>query len=538
MLVSPIIVSVKNACSGTSVADLIKERKFEELVNVQGQAVEPLIALLKERDINVRNDAVDTLGKIGEIAIKPLIDDLRADYNNHRWDCQRALSTIGTPSVEPLIKSLEHSDAKFIKYAVIALGNIGDAAAVEPLISLLAHQDPRVREWTAKSLGMLGDAHAVSPLISALADADVSVRSSAALALAELRDVQSVEKLLLSLEDGEWEVRRDSAFALGEMKDKRAVEPLIALLNDKDAWVRDEAKRALAKIGESSVDPLIKIMKDGKNTEKKYAANALGMIGNKKSVDVLLNAVENNDKAVQKASICALGALKAEAAITPIINKLMGNDLGVRYCTTYALTMIGNPSVKLLIHAAKEDAKVGAEPIINVLGIIGDNSAAEYVISTLESDSISIRRASARALARINDDRSVAPLILKLTDKDEFVRYYAANALRNKKWKAENKAENLLFLFAYQEWGELIKLKREAFDTLIDALLDGSKSIRINSATTLGKMGDTAAIASLASLLDDDEKKVKAAALEALKKLTKEDFGYEKDLWLNWKEKK
>ncbi|MEW6233639.1 MAG: HEAT repeat domain-containing protein, partial [Chloroflexota bacterium] len=59
-----------------------------------------------------------------------------------------------------------------------------------------------------------------------------------------------VEPLIAALGDADAEVRRYAAWALGEIGDVRAVEPLIAALGDADAEVRRYAAWALGRIGD------------------------------------------------------------------------------------------------------------------------------------------------------------------------------------------------------------------------------------------------------------------------------------------------
>lgn len=92
--------------------------------------VEGLGKALAHKDENIRKEALEALGKMGEPAVEPLIRDLEDSGN-----VAIVLSRIGGPAVEPLIRVLKsYSVSPFPQtYAAEALGRIGDIKAVEPL---------------------------------------------------------------------------------------------------------------------------------------------------------------------------------------------------------------------------------------------------------------------------------------------------------------------------------------------------------------------------------------------------------------------
>ncbi|MEX2720691.1 MAG: HEAT repeat domain-containing protein, partial [Candidatus Wukongarchaeota archaeon] len=181
---------------------LIAKEEWDKLVRLGEPAVEPLIQALKDKDINVRRGAAETLGKIG---------DARA--------------------VEPLTQSLKDGDKDVRRNSTRALGKIGEPA-VEPLMMALKDKDVDVRKRAAETLGEIGDARAVEPLTQALKDEDGDVRWNAVGALDKLgwKPEDDIEKALYLIAKEEW----DKLVRLGEP----AVEPLIQALKDKDINVR------------------------------------------------------------------------------------------------------------------------------------------------------------------------------------------------------------------------------------------------------------------------------------------------------------
>jgi HEAT repeat protein len=80
-------------------------------------------------------------------------------------------------AVEPLIAVLKDIDSNVRSNAAEALGNIKDARAVEPLIAAMQDEASGVRKAAARALGEIQDARAATALITALKNKDLEVIS-------------------------------------------------------------------------------------------------------------------------------------------------------------------------------------------------------------------------------------------------------------------------------------------------------------------------------------------------------------------------
>ncbi len=134
------------------------------------RAIELLIQAIKDKDKNVRINAAEALGNIGEPAVEPLIQALKDEDFNVQVNAARALGIIGEPAVEPLIQALKDEDWVDRYLAIWTLGNIGDERAIEPLIQALKDKEGMVRTYAAQALGNIGDERAIEPLIQAMKD--------------------------------------------------------------------------------------------------------------------------------------------------------------------------------------------------------------------------------------------------------------------------------------------------------------------------------------------------------------------------------
>jgi len=263
-------------------------------------AIEPLFAMLKNENPNIRYIAIENLGKA------------------------RTLHTI-----EPLIAALMDKEVDIRGAAAYALGELGDPRAIEPLIVALKDKNVYVHESVARALGKMRDRRAIKPLVSASGSvalgaseiepliAALGYKDSDAqyMAIQSLREVgaPAVKPLIEAL--GDQKVRSGAAKALGEIKDARAIDPLIAVLRDED-----NAAEALGKIGAPAVEPLIVALRDEDWYVRENAAKALGETKDARAVKPLIEAL--GDQNVRSNAAKALGKIKDVRAIAPLIAAL------------------------------------------------------------------------------------------------------------------------------------------------------------------------------------------------------------------------
>lgn len=215
----------------------IKEAAAEAVIDELGvNAVELLIAEFRNPQRGRGDGICRALKKIGNSAVSPLITALKDTDNKVRSSAAYALGKSGV--VGPLINALKDPDIQ-VRYGVLsALGTMASSYAlsktgvVEPLIDLLKDPDSKIRSSAAYVLGKTKDARVLDPLFTALSDSDENVRCTVAKALAyddlNIRDTPRwMEPLITALNDSNSHVRRYAAVALGEIGDTRAVEPLV-----------------------------------------------------------------------------------------------------------------------------------------------------------------------------------------------------------------------------------------------------------------------------------------------------------------------
>src|SRR3989441_191278 len=198
------------------------------LTQIGEPTVAPLIEGLKDENFQVRLHSVQALGGI------------TSDYPTGRsW-------LRDSRPVPPLIALLKDKDRAVREDAAIALGMIGDPSAVPALIE--AMQDGAVRVRAIMALGMIADPRSVEPLIRVLEGVGINlkgtpmpgcivseewfIREQAALALGHINDLRSVPALCQALKDTR--LREKASQALIELG-PQIIDMLVDFINDPEA---------------------------------------------------------------------------------------------------------------------------------------------------------------------------------------------------------------------------------------------------------------------------------------------------------------
>jgi HEAT repeat protein len=128
----------------------------------------PLQIALGDPNLLVRARAAESLGQVGDpAAVTPLVKRLedRSEDREVRTRAAEALGRLGSEeAVEPLLDVLDDPVWHIRYHAIVALGQIGDAAALEGLEEATRYDpDPFNREEAAQALRRLGRPDEQSP---------------------------------------------------------------------------------------------------------------------------------------------------------------------------------------------------------------------------------------------------------------------------------------------------------------------------------------------------------------------------------------
>jgi HEAT repeat protein len=210
-------------------------------------SVEPLIAALKDKTVSVKRSAALALGVIGDPqAIPPLIAALKLKGNqkNIGPDITTALGSIGEPAINSLIALLRDENIDVRSLAADALVKIGQPA-VEPLIPLLNEDPIYVKKNAANILGEIRDPRAIAPLL-AIFQNDAEIMRSTTDALVKIG--QPAVDPLIALLNNDNDKLRAFAIVVLERIGQPAVESLTTASRSLDNAISEGATLALANI--------------------------------------------------------------------------------------------------------------------------------------------------------------------------------------------------------------------------------------------------------------------------------------------------
>jgi HEAT repeat protein len=195
-----------------------------------------------------------------------------------RLSVARALGKLGRPeAVESLVDAYDRGGIAAVPAAASIL-RIGPSSA-EPLRDLLGHADAGVRAMAAQLLGQLNVFDAAPQLVALLGDSEARVRAAAARSLGRLSAEEAEMPLVVVLADGDADVRAAAATALGQIPSTGVIYALRVALADEADEVRRAAASALAALGAPGTAELVRVLKEGMQFQRIYAAEALERSG-------------------------------------------------------------------------------------------------------------------------------------------------------------------------------------------------------------------------------------------------------------------
>lgn len=151
-------------------------------------------------------------------------------------------------------------------------------------------------------------------------------------------------------------VRRYAADALGQIGDARAVDSLIAALLDSDDGVRWNAANSLGDLRDDrAVEALARALGDDDENVQKAAADALGKIGDSRAAEALAASIKSGNRAVQWHSAAALAEIHDSQGDQALDTSLKEGKLTVVAAAYPFFVRKGNAaSIPVLIQALNE----------------------------------------------------------------------------------------------------------------------------------------------------------------------------------------
>jgi HEAT repeat protein len=391
----------------------IQKKQPQRCAAIGPAAVSPLVSALKNTELC--EEIIETLGAIGDPAAGwPLLNLGR--NSQYTLPVIKAIAKWDKAGLPVTLEALKSPDAKIRQIALNAL-ELSDWVP--------AGDEAGARYWIAKNRFdkciELGEA-ALPPLLEALGDEDIEVCKAAAQALGTLGQEAAIDNLLQALDHPSNEVRLSVVEALGHFHTPRTIKGLVDLLGVKELYPANVA--ALAAVGQPAFDQIIPALRSTDIKTRQRAAEALERSGwtpdhgfpgaaywiarqdwakcleaGEIAVDLLIQELEYPTTCANAA--IALAQIKNQRAIGPIISALPDKPASVQRAMIEALGVFGAASVGPLLDALQA-GKIDLIPVIQALGIIGDERAARPLAGFLnEAYPWSVREAAARSLGHI-----------------------------------------------------------------------------------------------------------------------------------------
>ena len=153
-------------------------------------------------------------------------------HNSLGESARSALQRLGIEAVEDLIAALKNRNASMRKKVVEVLGGIHCSLAIDALIAALHDSDDCVRRSADTALEKISTMSAIEPMISALKNGSEYVRKQAVTLLGNFGIDYVFDALTSVLKDSDDEVRKAAVLTLAHFKDNRVIKFLIPLFND------------------------------------------------------------------------------------------------------------------------------------------------------------------------------------------------------------------------------------------------------------------------------------------------------------------
>jgi HEAT repeat protein len=340
-------------------------------------AIPAITEKLKDKQPEIRREAVLTLGAFGEAAV-PAVPQIAALLSDKHAGTAATfvLGELGQipKDAEATVRSNAKSDDQLLSTTSLwALARIHPddkqlrRETTEKLVSRLKDKNKFVRDTAARALVALPPAPEITVPIweKAMQDADETTLRLAVDALAAL-GAQGVPRLIDALKHEN--LRFDVVYALGRMGPAAApaTGELAKLVEDKNSRVAHEAIIALGNIGpgaKDAVPALVKALEQADDRDLNFAAIAfaLGKIGpGAAAADLaLLKQLQSKDDNVRLLSAWALGQIHPASAdiaakVVPVLTAgLALPELEVRLLSAEALGGFG-PMAKSAAEALKK----------------------------------------------------------------------------------------------------------------------------------------------------------------------------------------
>jgi len=512
----------------------------------------PLVAALDEPFAKVRKYAASTLAKrFGRLSAPSGVEEVKAK------EAVKKLSELAGSDVSPEVRA----------ECVAALGSLGSEESFPVLTRALGDANETVSGAAARALGRLKAASAVNQLLLALLSRSGVVRGSAAEALGEIGSAASVDPLMELLgSDPEPTVRSQAARALGEIGDRRAYPALDKALQDKNPAVRVYVVEAFGTLKASEMAPKICAMltKDPSPSVREAAVVALGKIGGGEACRVLIQLLDHPTSSAEADSVAKAGQEKLAQLASSSVLAICQRDEELCEPTADTLVRSGHvreavPLYELLVQKltdGKDDKRLTSVRVklADAYGLLEQWTKAAPLLEGLTKampTDVSLSEKYGRALTELRRHSEAFQVYQKLAAGKGNTVYWNERLVLLDMMLTDGKTPEVMKLVESVLGGQgkdplpddirnkLEVFQRRCVETMEEERKVRSQEIRslIREAASGSDQAQAAAriklkaraeeaYPTLVETLSAPDEKLRRVAVELLRELTKQDFGY------------
>jgi HEAT repeat protein len=277
------------------------------------------------------------------------------------------------------LRTALHGEPATVLHALTLVQQHAQTVDFEPeLRALLQHQDPRIRAAALDQLGEQKKSEALPEMRELLRDPTPEVRAAALGAVCAIEQEAAVQTVL----------------------------PFLEVKNAPEAVVRAAAAVALIRHAGldgvlAAAEPLKQLLGAEDPRDRAAAADALGNIGVRGFFRPLLSFLRDPDAMVRRRAIAAAGKLRTPELIPALVEQFQRRETALEAAS--ALAAFG-PGIEPELHAVLLDEAAHVEcrrGVALVLQRLGTREAADALLTVLTTREAAVRKAAARALARL-----------------------------------------------------------------------------------------------------------------------------------------
>jgi HEAT repeat protein len=246
--------------------------------------------------------------------------------------------------------------------------------------------------------------------------------------LPPLESREAVEIVVRHLSDPDAEIRAAAAEALGRSPDTLVLPALERAIANPQT--QHGAALAYARLGSTSCDPLVALLKSETPSVRAAAAEGLARCGNRYVADLSSAMRVESDSTARHAIVRALGASRTEEAVDELVPLLSEPDPELRFAAVQALGRTRlDSAIDALITALSDERPEIRASALAALGEVGDARAGQSLADHLEVPDRDLRRTAIFALDRIDRPAVGGQMVRALRDPDREVRLTAVRVL-------------------------------------------------------------------------------------------------------------